>query len=113
MDGNWCGRLWNRTKLGREFPISLATSAVYDEDGRRIALVGIARDITESKRAEEALKESEDNFRTFFESMTDMVVVASPEGRILYANAATLNTLGYSSGELAVMHVLDLNPLET
>ena len=113
MEGNWCGRLWNRTELGREFPISLATSGVYDESGRRIALVGIARDITESKRAEEALQESEDNFRTFFESMSDMVVVASSEGRILHANAATITTLGYSFGELAAMHVLDLNPLET
>ena len=55
MAGRWRGELWNRAKDGREFPISLATSAVRDEDGRRIALVGIARDITERKRYEEEL----------------------------------------------------------
>jgi len=57
--GEWRGELWNRTKDGRDFPISLATSTVYDETGRTIALVGIARDITERKLAEEALQESE------------------------------------------------------
>jgi PAS domain S-box-containing protein len=55
MAGQWCGELWNRTKEGREFPISLATSVAYDEDGRRIALVGVAHDITEQKQAEERM----------------------------------------------------------
>ncbi len=53
--GEWCGELWNRTKEGREFPISLTTSVVYDENGRSIALVGVARDITGRKRAESEL----------------------------------------------------------
>jgi PAS domain S-box-containing protein len=52
MAGKWCGELWNRTKEGREFPISLSTSVVYDERRRCIALVGVARDITERKQAE-------------------------------------------------------------
>ena len=59
MAGEWLGELWNRTKEGREFPISLATSTVYDETGQTIALVRIARDITEWKLAEEALQERE------------------------------------------------------
>ncbi len=58
--GNWSGELWNRTKDGREFPISLTTSAVYDEGARKIALVGIARDITERKRAEAELMQATD-----------------------------------------------------
>ena len=53
MAGSWCGELWNRTKGGRDFTISLTTSVVYDEGGQTIALVGIARDMTERKRAEE------------------------------------------------------------
>ena len=53
LDGSWNGELWNRTKEGREFPISLATSVVCDEAGRKIALVGFARDITERREAEE------------------------------------------------------------
>ena len=73
LAGAWQGELWNRTKDGREFPISLATSVVYDERGRRIALVGIARDISERKQAEEALRTSQEKFRQLAENMRNVV----------------------------------------
>ena len=60
-------------------------------------------------RAEAALRESEENFRTFFDTVDDMVVVGSPDGRIIYANPAVSTKLGYSPGELSTMQVLDLN----
>ena len=72
--------------------------------------IWIIQDITARKEAEEALRESETNFRTFFESMTDMIIVGTPEGRILYTNAAAARTLGYSTEELAAMDVLDMHP---
>ena len=50
LTGGWSGELMNRTKDGRDFPISLSTSFVRDEQGQNIALVGIATDITERKR---------------------------------------------------------------
>jgi PAS domain S-box-containing protein len=49
----WRGELWSRSKTGRDFPISLARSRVRDEKGNVIALVGVARDITERRKAEE------------------------------------------------------------
>ena len=55
MAGKWRGEIWNRTREGREFPISLATSVVRDESGRRIALVGFARDITETQASRASL----------------------------------------------------------
>ncbi len=55
LTAKWHGEIWNRTKEGREFPISLDTSVVRDENGLRIALVGIARDITERQRYEQEL----------------------------------------------------------
>ncbi len=67
-------------------------------------------DITAQKRAEAALRESEGNFRTFFETIGDMIVVATPEGKILFANKAFERTLGYSAEEFARMHVLDVHP---
>jgi PAS domain S-box-containing protein len=63
-------------------------------------------------RMEVALHESEANFRTFFESMTDMVVVCTTEGRILHTNAAFTQALGYTPGEFKGMHLLDLHPAD-
>ncbi len=69
--------------------------------------------ITDLKKTEEALQESERNFRTFFESIGDMVTVATFDGRILYANSALIHRLGYSIDELSRMHVFDLRPPES
>src|SRR5579863_989292 len=49
----WRGELWNRTKDGHEFLVSLATAKVRDDDGALVGLIGVARDITGIKRAEE------------------------------------------------------------
>ncbi len=55
----------------------------------------------------EALKEIEANFHMFFESMTDIMVVATPKGRILFTNQAVRDKLGYSEQELAQMQIWD------
>ena len=58
------------------------------------------------KRTRE-LRESEKNFRLLFDSIGDILVVASPAGRILFSNLTTKETLGYSDHELAKMHLLE------
>jgi PAS domain S-box-containing protein len=89
IEGKWCGELWNRSKDGREFLISLATAVVCDEDGRRIALVGIARDITERNRAELALQSSEEKFRQLAENIREVFWMMSPSAdEILYISPA-------------------------
>ncbi len=47
----WRGEGVSRTKEGREFPVSVSRSAVYDEHGRKIGLVSIVQDLSEQKRA--------------------------------------------------------------
>lgn len=68
-----------------------------------------ARDITDKVSAEKGLSESEANFRNFFETVDDVIVVGNDQGRIIYANSATIKKLGYSVDELKTMHVIDLN----
>jgi PAS domain S-box-containing protein len=72
----------------------------------------IFEDVTERMLLEAEVKSSEANFRTFFESMTDMIIVGTPDGRVRFTNAAVTRALGYSAGELASMHVLDLHPMD-
>ncbi|MBA4312544.1 MAG: hypothetical protein C0417_07930 [Chlorobiaceae bacterium] len=57
--GEWYGELVNRRKDGSDFPIELWASLVKDDDGNPVAMVGVARDITERKRAEEELRKKE------------------------------------------------------
>jgi PAS domain S-box-containing protein len=84
----------------------------WGPDGELVGILGIGRDITAHHRAEIALRESEANFRTFFETMTDMLLVATPEGQILLSNATLSQTLGYTSDELFTMCVPQLHPAE-
>ena len=77
LAGSWRGELWNRSKEGREFPISLSASPIYDEDGRKVALVGVARDITESKRMEEAIRTRSEKLARSNEELERFAYVAS------------------------------------
>jgi PAS domain S-box-containing protein len=54
-DGSWRGELLNRRKDGTEFPVSLSTSEIRNSEGKVIGVIGVARDITERKQAEEVL----------------------------------------------------------
>ena len=85
---------------------------VRDEKGAVSSYAGVAMDITERKRAGEALQESEQNFRAFFETVDDIIAVAALDGRLVYANPAASAKLGYNATELAVMQRLDLYPAE-
>jgi len=69
-------------------------------------------DITAKKQLEEKLKSSEENFRTFFNTLDDMIIVGSPDGKIIYTNQAVTLKLGYSSTDIDNMYVLDVHPAD-
>ncbi len=84
--------------------------ATWTDDGKPLIMSGTHQDVTQRKLAEERLRERETNFRTFFETIDDLVVVATPEGRILFANSAFWQKLGYKAEDFADMHLLDIHP---
>ena len=68
----------------------------------------IIRDVTERKRVEAALQESEERFRTLFECSVDTLIIHDEEGRILDCNSEACRTLGYTREELLSLRVGDI-----
>jgi PAS domain S-box-containing protein len=71
-------------------------------------LVGVGIDVTERRRAEEALRASENNIRDLIEHSQDLICTHDLEGRILSVNAAPARALGYEQRELVGMNLRDI-----
>ncbi|MEW5900925.1 MAG: PAS domain S-box protein, partial [Acidobacteriota bacterium] len=82
-----------------------------DQTGRIEAAMGVGLDITERKLTEEALKESEERFRTILDSVVDGILVADIETKKFYTgNKAICQMLGYSLEEIKNLGVPDIHP---
>ncbi len=79
------------------------TQNICDDSGRPIFVQGALYDITERKRVEEALRESEERFRAIFERAAIGMSLADREGRYIEANRALQKMLGYGEEELRSM----------
>lgn len=88
--------------------LEICSSPVQSEDGTTIGLAGMARDITENRRAEEARLESERKFMQVFDLAPDPISVTLPEGDFLYANRAFCDFTGYTFQELLAGSVTQL-----
>jgi len=97
--GGWSGDLVGRTKSGAEFWMSLTTSPLV-RDGHVLGVVVVGRDITERRRAEEQLRQSEAQFRSVWEHSRDGMRLTDPEGKILMVNEAFCRMVGKSREEL-------------
>ncbi|MEA2035081.1 MAG: PAS domain S-box protein [Euryarchaeota archaeon] len=89
-------------------------SSLYDTEGNIIGAIESIRDLTEKKRAEEALKESEGKFRELFNNINEAVFFHevqsdSTHGKFVEVNDIACNRLGYTREELLQMRVLDIN----
>ncbi|MBM2839947.1 MAG: sensor protein, partial [Bacteroidetes bacterium] len=86
-------------KDGTTFPIELRASLVLNGGEKPKAMMVILRDISERKRAEEALRESELKFRSLAEESPNMIFI-NKGGRVVYANRKCEELTGYSREEL-------------
>jgi diguanylate cyclase (GGDEF)-like protein/PAS domain S-box-containing protein len=77
---------------------------VADKDGRLLRVAGVADDITEHKKAEEQLRESELQYRSLIEQASDGIYVTDGHGRLALANSRCCEMLGYDASELLGAH---------
>ncbi len=82
----------------------------WTDDGKPLRMSGTHADITKQKISALKLFESEENFRAFFESVEDIIMVVTPNGGIQFANNAMMVKLGYSMDELGEMQAFDIFP---
>jgi PAS domain S-box-containing protein len=88
------------TKDGQERLIAWHNTILRDDKGQFIATLSSGEDITERKRAEKALRESEEMFRSIFETSLVGVAICSTDKKWLYVNNQICKILGYSEKEL-------------
>ena len=85
------------TKDGGTVPTEVVATAISLPNGKVAAILGITRDRSERKRAEEALHESEARYRSLFDNSPIGIYRTTPAGEILDANPALLEMLGYAT----------------
>jgi PAS domain S-box-containing protein len=95
-------------KNGSLIPMEFTSSPIRDKDGTVIGFSGVARDMSERKEAEQALRESEEWFSTITEQSLDGVSVATPSGDYVYVNSTFCTMMGYTQEELLKMTVFDM-----
>ena len=87
------------TKSGQRLPLELSSRLIYQE-GNPVGVQGIARDISARKGAEEALKDSEEKFRSIVETTNEWIWAIDLEGNHTYTNPAIEQILGYTPEEI-------------
>ncbi|NMB82763.1 MAG: PAS domain S-box protein, partial [Ignavibacteria bacterium] len=95
-----------RVSDGKEIWVHGIGELEFDNEGNPIFMVGTIQDITDRKNAEAALKESEEKFRTLFDTMPNGYYRSTPQGKFVDANPAFIKMLGYENlEELKKIHI--------
>lgn len=100
----------HRRKNGSIVPIEVSVQYRPTDGGH---LVAFLRDITERQRIENALRESEEKFRTIFDRASDGILIADViTKKFLQGNATLCSMLGYTKEEIVNLTIYDIHPLQ-
>jgi len=96
----------HRTSSGREIDVSVSSSVIQYRG--HTAILSFNRDISDRKRADAALRASEDKYRDLVENSEDLVCTHNLEGRLLSVNPSAARSLGYEVDEFLKIPMRDL-----
>ncbi|HVH68612.1 MAG TPA: PAS domain S-box protein [Gemmatimonadales bacterium] len=101
---------WRVRKDGSRFWADVVITAVRDADGNLLGFAKVTRDLSERQRAEEALRISEEQFRTLALTANDAIISADSRGHITYFNPGAERMFGYPAEEVSGQPLTVLMP---
>lgn len=108
--GFWHGEATQARKDGRRFPVDLSSLVIRNQEGQVTGYVSVNRDISERKKIETELRQSEQKHRVLFENQIFAIVISDQKTRhILDANDAFLHLYGFQREELPGLTVRDVS----
>jgi len=99
---------WQRRRDGEKRLLAWWCRVLKDVEGNVTGALSTARDITERKQAEEALRLAEEKYRAIFENAIDGIFQSTLEGRFITVNPAFARMLGYASPQEMIATVTDI-----
>jgi diguanylate cyclase (GGDEF)-like protein/PAS domain S-box-containing protein len=105
---SWCGEVNNRTKSGQIVQVLLRADAIKDSTGKIVGQIYMNTDITDRKRTEQELRQSEKRFRSLIENARDIIVILDEKGFCRYVSPSQERILGYPTAELLGRSVFEL-----
>jgi PAS domain S-box-containing protein len=112
-DGSVEDEGWRLRKDGTRFWANVVITALRDEAGTLVGFAKVTRDLTERRRSEELLRQSEERFRLLVQSVRDYAIfMLDPRGRIVSWNAGAERINGYTPEEVIGLHFSIFYPPE-
>jgi len=110
--GRWEDEGWRVRKDGSRLWANVVITALRDDAGELIGFAKITRDLTERRRNEEQLRQSEERLRRLMDAVEDAIFMLNPQGLVTSWNVGAARVLGFHAAEIIGRHVSRFYPLE-
>lgn len=112
QSGKYCGELRCRTKSGQGIDAEIAAFPIRDEAGGITGFATLVHDLTEMRRTEAALRESEERFAAFMNNSSVVALMRNLEGQYVYVNRAFEELVGKAASEILGKTAYEIWPPE-